>query len=99
MSMDMEVRKHDVGHEMHMAHRDMNHVAEVPCERCEDHVREQAAVQRASSVNDAPLNAVAVAFNGSYVILHTASAMPRPHLTAAGPPVVPGIIRTVVLRT
>lgn len=96
----MEAPMNNAEHAMHMAHGGMNHDAEIPCERCENHLREQVTVKHASSGNDVPMNAVVfMPFSESLAIHHHVSTIPRPHLTAAGPPALLDMIRTVVLRT
>ena len=86
---------------MHMAHMNMNHDEEAPCERCEEHSGEEVAMMSSSSsVSDVVTTSLPfVVFNSLYTIDYSRSAVPRSHLAAAGPPVVPDIVSTIVLRT
>ena len=101
MSMSHLPQANGTDHEMHMAHMDMDHGEQTPCERCEEHSGEEIAMTSSSvSVSDVALSSLQfVAFNSLYTIDYNRSAVPKSHLAAAGPPVVPDIVSTIVLRT
>lgn len=84
----------------HEAHMDMNHEEETQCELCAEHSGEEVAITNSSSVSDVSVTSLPfIAFDSPYTIEYKRSVVPTLHLAATGPPVVPDIVRTIVLRT
>lgn len=97
--MAMEASDH-AEHAMHMAHHDMQQGSDASeCDNCEEKTVDQLALTK--SETDTGASGTVVAFVTTTVTIPPSSStgVPPVHLTAAGPPVAPDIVRTIVLRT
>ena len=100
MSADTMAMDTSMSHEMPMAHHDMQHESEeAPCEHCDVNAEIELALTSTDSVTDAPLAVTAFIAFSANTFDYIDTGIPKSHLAATGPPVVPEIVRTIVLRT
>ena len=88
---------------MHTMHESMQHDsdADAPCERCSEHETEDLGLISDSSPSDAISVSATVSAHiplASVTELHTESVL-RSYVVTTGPPPVPDIVKTIVLRT
>ena len=102
MNVGTTVADHDdVHHGMEMVQHDIQHDADSSaCEHCEGRSSDQLALTNYSVVPDVTsIAATPIALPPTAPVEYADGRILRSHLAAASPPVVPEIVRTIVLRT